>query len=357
MVSHPAATDLASAGVLPRADAATVRALNRLYARAAPLSLHVQGHVYRVLWEFEARVPEVSYCYRFVLGRELGYLHLDLAAQATLLADRQAHALPRELRYLLLADALAPWIDRLEAACAQRFEWTPPDALIEGPAWSVMKGACFRLRRETNHPDGSGCIQFEDHAVLPTLVAALKLGPVHTRHAFDALRVPLSFMVGRTQIRLHEVRTISPGDIIGIESWHSSGAALRVTASIGAGTGPELVALAEGSRITVQTLKDPDMTPNLHPPLDSDDESHAGNLPLDRLDAMEVTLRFEVGELPVLLGELRGVRAGHVFELPQELNRSTVRILAHGNVLGRGHLVAVGDRLGVRVSEFAPSEL
>jgi len=42
-----------------------------------------------------------------------------------------------------------------------------------------------------------------------------------------------------------------------------------------------------------------------------------------------------------------------VFDLEQALNRSTVRILAHGNVLGKGSLVAVGERLGVRVSDFA----
>jgi type III secretion protein Q len=46
-----------------------------------------------------------------------------------------------------------------------------------------------------------------------------------------------------------------------------------------------------------------------------------------------------------------------VFELPQPLSRSAVRIVAHGQVLGKGHLVAVGDQLGVRVSDFAPSEV
>jgi len=80
-------------------------------------------------------------------------------------------------------------------------------------------------------------------------------------------------------------------------------------------------------------------------------------LAVDRLDAIEVTLRFEVGDLPISLGDLRNVRAGHVFELGQPLNRGPVRIVAHGNLLGKGTLVAVGDRLGVRVSEFAPGDL
>lgn len=69
-----------------------------------------------------------------------------------------------------------------------------------------------------------------------------------------------------------------------------------------------------------------------------------------------MVLRFEVGELSLSLGELESLSPGHVFDLGQSLNRTDVRILAHGNMLGKGHLVAVGDRLGVRVSDFAPSE-
>ena len=90
------------------------------------------------------------------------------------------------------------------------------------------------------------------------------------------------------------------------------------------------------------------------------DPSLAGDpagLPLSRLDALEVVLRFEVGELSLTLGELKSLSPGHVFDLGQTLNRCDVRVLAHGNLLGRGYLVAVGDRLGVRVSEFAPSQL
>jgi len=66
---------------------------------------------------------------------------------------------------------------------------------------------------------------------------------------------------------------------------------------------------------------------------------------------------FELGALDLSLGELRALKPGHVFDLAQPLNRSAVRIVAHGNVLGKGHLVAIGDRLGVRVAEFAAGSL
>lgn len=174
--------------------------------------------------------------------------------------------------------------------------------------------------------------------------------------AFDTLQLPVSFELGSTPIQLREISSIRPGDIVGIEQWRSSGSGIVVTAALGGPKGLFLSAVAEGSRITVQQSRDSAMKPDTpaDPAVAAD---NVVNLPLDRLDALEVTLRFEVGELSLSLGELKGIRAGHVFDLAQPLNRSPVRIVAHGNVLGKGYLVAIGDRLGVRVSEFAPGEV
>lgn len=73
----------------------------------------------------------------------------------------------------------------------------------------------------------------------------------------------------------------------------------------------------------------------------------------DRIESLDLPLRFEVGELQLTLRELRSLQPGHVFELEQPLNRSTVRIYVHANLIGYGALVAVGDRLGVRVCDIA----
>jgi type III secretion protein Q len=52
------------------------------------------------------------------------------------------------------------------------------------------------------------------------------------------------------------------------------------------------------------------------------------------------------------LAELRALRPGTVLELAQPLNQAVIRILANGMPVGEGHLIAVGNRLGVRVSRF-----
>ncbi|AGU53181.1 putative type III secretion apparatus protein, YscQ/HrcQ family [Variovorax paradoxus B4] len=364
-----AVTELGEARALPRADAANVRALNRLYG-AAPLPdmTAARGVRYRIRWHHDtafARTARESF--RFRLGAHVGHLAMDAPSLQTLLGERRIDLLPRDLRYILLADALHPLIDALEKALRLHFEWQPSEAQARESHERGLQAALLQCDPERAAffvaipLEGSavlrGFVQFEDAATLDALVPA---GPAsrhnaHADHAFDALRLPVSFRLGSTPIRLGEVGSIRPGDIIGIEQWSSSGAAIVVAAELGGPAGRHLSAFAEGSRITVQQSRDSAMKPDI-PALATDTADNA-NLPIDRLDALEVTLRFEVGDLCVSLGELKNIRAGHVFDLSQPLNRSPVRILAHGNVLGKGYLVAVGDRLGVRVSEFAPGEV
>ncbi|MGK6308626.1 type III secretion system cytoplasmic ring protein SctQ [Variovorax sp. DT-64] len=358
-----AVTELGDSRALPRADAASVRALNRLYAAAPPCELRAGDTGYRLQWKHDAGLGQIARdSYRFKLGAHVGHLALDAPSLQVLLGERRIELLPRELRYILLADALHPMVDALEKALRLHFEWQPSEAEArelreQAPPRCDPERAAFFVA--TPSDDGAslcGFVQFEDAATLDALLPA-GAGPraVRSSAAFDALRLPVHFLLGSTPISLGEITSIRPGDIVGIEQWSSSGAAIVVTAALAGPAGRQLTAFAEGSRITVQQSRDSAMKPDM--PARSADAADSANLPLDRLDALEVSLRFEVGELSLTLGELKSIRAGHVFELGQPLNRSPVRILAHGNVLGKGYLVAVGDRLGVRVSEFAPGEV
>jgi type III secretion protein Q len=358
-----AVTELGESRALPRADAASVRALNRLYAAAPPRELMARDTGYRLRWKHDAALGQIAReSYRFKLGAHVGHLALDAPSMQVLLGERRIELLPRELRYILLADALHPVVDALEKALRLHFEWQPSETEArelreQAPLRCDPERAAFFVA--TPSDDGAslcGFVQFEDAATLDALVPA-DAGPhaVRSSAAFDALRLPVHFLLGSTPISLGEITSIRPGDIVGIEQWSSSGAAIVVTAALGGPAGRQLTALAEGSRITVQQSRDSAMKPDT--PAHSADAADSANLPIDRLDALEVTLRFEVGDLSLTLGELKSIRAGHVFDLGQPLNRSPVRILAHGNVLGKGYLVAVGDRLGVRVSEFAPGEV
>lgn len=364
-----AVTELGEARTLPRADAANVRALNRLYAAAPRHGVAARGVSYVLTWHYDAAVSHTARDrYSFRLGAHVGHLAMDAPSMQALLGERRIDLLPRDLRYILLADALHPVIDELEKALRLHFEWQPSEAEVRDARptreqqQQALHGDPERAAFFVATPSDGGAalrgfVQFDDAATLDALVPAINASRHAARpgDAFDALRLPLSFRLGSTPIQLREISSIRPGDIVGIEQWSSSGAAIVVTAELGGPAGQHLTALAEGSRITVLPSRVSTMKPDT--PAEPADAADNVNLPIDRLDALEVTLRFEVGELSLSLGELKSIRAGHVFELAQPLNRSPVRILAHGNVLGKGYLVAVGDRLGVRVSEFAPGEV
>lgn len=65
---------------------------------------------------------------------------------------------------------------------------------------------------------------------------------------------------------------------------------------------------------------------------------------------IELELTFVVGQTTLTVGELRSLAPGFVFELGA-LDEG-VTICASGKVIGKGELLEVGDRVGVRVTAF-----
>lgn len=348
---RPAIVELGESPALPRLDAALARAFNRLHdGRAASLPLTVGGRTSILHWVYDQGALPPLEIYRFRLGPHGGRLGLDWPALAALLGEARPALVPRPLRAVLVADALAACAEALMRATRLHFAWQPDD---EAPP--ALDPACA-LRFRLDGLDWSGALQFDAAGDLEALAPRPTGAGAGAGVALERLQLPLRFDIGCTRLRLAEVRGIVRGDIVAIEEWRAAGAAVVVEAAPGGAAGPSFIALAEGPRITIQHIREQTMNRPADTPRAASTHE-APELAVDRLDAMEVTLRFEVGELAVSLGDLRNVRAGHVFELAQPLNRGPVRIVAHGNLLGKGTLVAVGDRLGVRVSELAPGEL
>ena len=82
----------------------------------------------------------------------------------------------------------------------------------------------------------------------------------------------------------------------------------------------------------------------------SDAEEQGPSIAPAELDEVRIELRFEVGELGVPVGVIRGLQPGYVFELETNLECPVV-IRANGLRLATGRLVQIGTRLGVLVSE------
>lgn len=87
-------------------------------------------------------------------------------------------------------------------------------------------------------------------------------------------------------------------------------------------------------------------------PVDSQ-PSNAGET-FDLAGAVEdigISLLFEVGRQEMPLKQLRSLQAGYVFELPANAARP-VTVRANGKAIGRGELVKIGERIGVRLVEM-----
>lgn len=342
-------TDLGSASALPRIAPAMAQAFARLYSGSGPLRFTLREGGHRLRFRALPRRERQLEWFRFAVGPHAGLLAVDRLAVARTLQEREADQLPRELRCVLWADALHELTQALERLTRLRFEWGLP---ADAQEVSVRESR-HEVGFECELPGGERCeglLQFDDAAGFEWLQPLLPPAPRMPRPGLDRLRIPLPFCLGSTQLALRELADIRPGDLLAIERWRAAGQGIEVAAEL-RGAARRLVAHAEGAHITLQQIKDLSM--NTDTPVADDNAA----LPLDRLDALEVTLRFEVGELGLTLGQVKSLQPGHVFELEQPLTRALVRILAHGNVLGKGHLVAVGERLGVRVTEFAPGEI
>lgn len=368
--------ELDAAPELPHVEADIAALSNRLLCRTAPLRLRAAGVDWLLRFEPQQSPSSSSAhvnAYAFTLGETRGQLLFDVPSERRLLrVDGAAETLPALLRQALMADALAEVAETVAAASRQPFAW-------QGNGAGPRSGApCFgltlrRIADGGDSGDGGGPATDREtlHATLqldePERLATLPL----RQRAPDAglppwlaqLRVPLAVRIGTTAIAVGEMRDIRPGDIVGIEQWQTHGGALAVHCTTGA-AGLGWPALAEGRRITIQRPTGAPAAPSAHGDSMEDRNNGQRELPhpdaapaaLDRLEELEVSLRFEVGDVSLALADLREVRPGYVFELPQPLKQSEVRIVAGGRILGTGTLIAVGNRLGVRVSSFAAGD-
>lgn len=356
--------NLASATLLPRLSQPVADALNRVYAWHTPLECQAGGMVFLCRWDFSARPAMPACTYRFQCGPATGWLLLEALAEHTLIGDAASDAVPADLRYALAADALTPWLNALEKLTRRPVELLPAG---EGQPPTPNGGDWLRFRvtrhaapaaHDTHAPPADdwqcrGALHFDDERFItfacPETPPATQRRGVLSAAALARLPVPLSFRLGTTMMSPREMRGISRGDIISIEQWSSAGKALVCTAVVPGAARLGISGKVGGTQIVIDKIQELSVTDNdtaaLAAPGDGDDR-------LQRLETMDVAVTFELDKRVMTLGELQSLHEGHIIELEQPLNQSRVRILANGALVGHGHLIAVGNKLGVRVGEF-----
>jgi type III secretion protein Q len=176
--------------------------------------------------------------------------------------------------------------------------------------------------------------------------------------------VPGRIVLGARRLPVQTLHALAPGDVL-LRSLASSLSSLvgdaantakaKATAVAAWGT-PGLVRMhvpvtIDGLKLLV--MKEPTMTDELDPTRTG--ETLPGDQPDDGIDIGELDLpvQFEVDTIALPLSQLCALRPGYVLELQTPVADAQLKLVAHGQTIGFGELVTVGDHLGVRILRMA----
>ncbi|KVG37698.1 type III secretion system cytoplasmic ring protein SctQ [Burkholderia ubonensis] len=185
------------------------------------------------------------------------------------------------------------------------------------------------------------------------------------------VRLPGRVRLGSRRLPLAVLRSLRPGDVLLDLAPAALGAAragpLHAWWGARRATQWHATVLIEGTTMTM--IETPDTADDLDEPIvagdlpagspaDSpadppdDDAPGAAPGPAD-LGDVDLPVHVEIDTLSLSIAELAALRPGYVLELPLAARDVPVRLVAYGQAIGGGRLVAVGAHLGVRIDRMA----
>ncbi len=72
-----------------------------------------------------------------------------------------------------------------------------------------------------------------------------------------------------------------------------------------------------------------------------------------RIGELELPVQFEIDTVSLPIEQLSVLEPGYVIELPTAVRDAQLKLVVHGQTVGYGELVAVGEHLGVRIIRMA----
>jgi type III secretion protein Q len=334
---------LSQAEKFPRIDPQIVEGVSHFYAASTPLEFRFneQDYVFQTCFEtqnfpcavgLKVAIADAT----FVIGIETR-LFLDH------IGFYQYLHLPHYVRRALLTELLQPLLQGLQPYVGVPvqivdfyFGWTfspSPFRLgfeLKNTAYVVVSRGFFQL--DSAHDFYRFTSLFQQIPNTPTLDP-------------DEYVLAVKMQIGEIKLSGREFKHASKGDMISIEKWYLSGQMLatHLIVSRQGGQGRCLmVGQLDGPQIIVTEVM-PDMMQS------SDAGSQGWDSEEGSWDDMEVNLTFDLGERLMTIKDLKRIQPGSILNLDQPIEQSTVRILANGSSVGSGQLIAIGEKLGVRV--------
>lgn len=113
---------------------------------------------------------------------------------------------------------------------------------------------------------------------------------------------------------------------------------------------PNAASLSAAAKAAAHPIDETDIDKTNIDETDIDEAERAGVHPLD---AVQVEVEIELARLSLPLSALRSLAVGQVFDTAQPVDGDGIVLWCGGQRLGNGQLVAVGDRLAVRVTALS----
>lgn len=318
-------------------------AMAKVYGRK-PLRLDVGGHRWRFAWvcltapltgaELLVRIGDTE----VIVGLEnLGAL--GAAAEIRLTVPTALHA-----AYLNgLGAALWREVEKLTQRSVEVLEVRLDQPLVPDP-----ESLGFEIGRDSEGPATRGLLKFVDadplrNAELSRVFTAASLRKMAAPGLLLELSLPWSVELARTPLTVGEFCSLEAHDVIVLADTKPTATGLPCRLSLGierqlAGR----VELRKGGQLQmVQFSRTGDCDMNSETDVEAPFEA--------AFEDIAVSLRFEVAQLSATLAEVSQFAPGSVIDLGQRVDEQAVSIWVGQRCIGKGQLVALGERLGVRL--------
>lgn len=259
----------------------------------------------------------------------------DVSALSAALAGLDLEVLPAELACGVLAAAFETGLTQLKG---KGVEVVLAELLPAGsPVKAEVESLTFAVEKDGDPGWIRGTLKGDD-AALEHLAQIMARVPAQPVRSLNALPLLLSFVAGRVTLSQQEFRELRQADAVlaDLQAWRVQGACEVLIAGR-----RHAAAIWQDKTLTIQQfiMSEPAPTP-------------AATEPLALVDQLEVELTFLVGTHAATLEQLRSLAPGACIELPTPANQA-VTICANGRAIGKGELLDIGNRIGVRITELA----
>ncbi len=284
--------------------------------------------------------------------------HPALAAVATDGAQAGAGRLANAddaLRHAVAAALLTPLTER----CAELGLGEVHVAAVHRGAPQRERGQGFAISLRTQGHTLECVLPPPDEACLDALEICIGAQRLPLTPALAALHVPGRFALGFKTMRIRTLRSLRAGDVVlrALDTRLAGSLAARDTDT---DADTEIEALwgtpgAPGIRVPVRVGVDT-ITLTGEPTMTAPETDVQSGHPEDQaaldVSGLSLPIRFEIDTVAMPVSQLAALRPGYVVELAVPLADSRIRMSAHGQTVGFGELVTVGDHLGVRILEM-----